>query len=141
MNIVKITKLQKKSCQMVLSYSSQKLQFRIIFLLSLWHWEENICKQIKISYRIGCQYSLINYFAINLGQNTGSIYRQKTSTVISEANHNQRPQLHSLPSEDVPEAIINVKSEMPDSCTLDNMAMVNFFAFFQKLKVSFLLCS
>jgi hypothetical protein len=31
------------------------------------------------------------------------------------------------------EVIINVKSEMPDSCTLDNMAMVNFFGFVQKL--------
>jgi hypothetical protein len=56
--------------------------------------------------------------------------------VISEANHHQRPQLHSLPSEDVPEAIINVKSEMPDSCTLDNMAMVNFFSLFKNLKLA-----
>ena len=54
----------------------------------------------------------------------------------AEANHHQRPQLHSLPSEDVPEAIINVKSEMPDSCTLDNMAMVNFFALFKNLKLA-----
>ena len=56
--------------------------------------------------------------------------------MISEANHHQRPQLHSLPSEDVPEAIINVKSEMPDSCTLDNMAMVNFFALLKNLKLA-----
>ena len=54
----------------------------------------------------------------------------------AEANHHQRPQLHSLPSEDVPEAIINVKSEMPDSCTLDNLAMVNFFALFKSLKLA-----
>jgi hypothetical protein len=33
-------------------------------------------------------------------------------------------------------AIINVKSEMPDSCTLDNMAMVNFFALFKNLKLA-----